>query len=83
MVWLIKHYATKAYGGEDVYIHIFSTSTLAGSERSASRLGRFTTEERAPNTHWIGGWVDRRAGLDDAEKRKFLTLPGLGRPARS
>jgi hypothetical protein len=39
-----------------------------------------------PDTHWIG-WVDPRAGLDDVEKRKFLTLPGLelqpqGRPAR-
>jgi hypothetical protein len=30
-----------------------------------------------PGTHWIGGWVDPRAGLDDVEKRKFLTLPGL------
>jgi hypothetical protein len=32
--------------------------------------------------------VDLRAGMDDLEKRKFLTLPGLelrilGRPARS
>jgi hypothetical protein len=41
-----------------------------------------------PGTHWIGGWVDLRAGLDDVEKRKFLTLPGLelqrlDRPARS
>jgi hypothetical protein len=32
--------------------------------------------------------VDSRAGLDDVEKRKFLTLPGieirpLGRPGRS
>jgi hypothetical protein len=24
--------------------------------------------------------VDLRAGLDDLEKRKFLTLPGLGTP---
>jgi hypothetical protein len=30
-----------------------------------------------PGTHWIGGWVGPRAGLDDMEKRKFLTLPGL------
>jgi hypothetical protein len=41
-----------------------------------------------PVTHWIGGLVDPRAGLDDSEKRKFLTLTGLdlrplGRPARS
>jgi hypothetical protein len=39
-------------------------------------------------TQWIGGWVGPRAGLNDVEKRKFLTLPGLklrslGRPARS
>jgi hypothetical protein len=39
--------------------------------------GRFTPGERAPGTHWIGGWVDLRAGLDDLEKSKFLTLPGL------
>jgi hypothetical protein len=33
--------------------------------------------ERATGTHWIGGWVGLRAGLDSVEKRKFLTLPGL------
>jgi hypothetical protein len=33
--------------------------------------------ERAPGTHWTGGWVDPRTGLDDVKKRKFLTLPGL------
>jgi hypothetical protein len=43
--------------------------------------------ERTPGTHWIGGWVDLRAGLEDLEKRKFLNLPGLelrplDRPAR-
>jgi hypothetical protein len=44
--------------------------------------------ERAPGTHWIGGWVGPRAGLDVVEKKKLLTLPGLelrplGRPVRS
>jgi hypothetical protein len=44
--------------------------------------------ERAPGTHWIGGRVDPRAGLDDVEKLKFLPPPGLelrrlGRPASS
>jgi hypothetical protein len=62
----------KAYGGVDVWIHIFLTSALAGVKWSTS-----SPKERAPGTHWIGGWVDPRAGLDDAEKRKFLTLPGL------
>jgi hypothetical protein len=57
----------KANGGVDVWIHIFLTSVLAGGEWSASRPARFT-----PRTHWIGGWVDPRVGLDDLKKRKFL-----------
>jgi hypothetical protein len=32
---------------------------------------------KSPSTHWIGGRVDPRVGLDDVEKSKFLTLPGL------
>jgi hypothetical protein len=43
---------------------------------SASRPCLFTPGERAPGTHWIGGWVGPKAGLDDAEN-KFLTLPEL------
>jgi hypothetical protein len=78
----------KAYGGVQIYIHVFLTSALAGGERSASRFGRFTRREGAPGIHWIGGWVDPKAGLDDVEKRKSLILPRLelrpfGRPARS
>jgi hypothetical protein len=42
---------------------------------------------KSPGTHWIGGWVYPRTGLD-MEKRKFLPPPGLelrtlSRPARS
>jgi hypothetical protein len=33
--------------------------------------------ERVPGTHWIGGWVDPRAGLDDVKNRIFLPIPGL------
>jgi hypothetical protein len=41
-----------------------------------------------PHTHWIGGWVGPRGGLDDVEKRKLLPLLGLefqslDRPASS
>jgi hypothetical protein len=58
--------------GEWMYRSTFSlTLALAGGEWSASRPGRFTPGERAPRTHWIGGWVD------DMEKRKFLILPAL------
>jgi hypothetical protein len=67
----------KAYGGVDVQIHVFLTSALVGDERSASHPCHFTPGERVPGTHWIGGWVGPRASLDDVEKRKFLTLPGL------
>jgi hypothetical protein len=43
---------------------------------------------KSPFIHWIVGWVGPRFRLDDVEKRKFVTLPGLklrplGRPARS
>jgi hypothetical protein len=44
-----------AYGGMDVYIHIFLTSALVEGEWSASRPGLFTPGERDPDTPWIGG----------------------------
>jgi hypothetical protein len=78
----------RAYGGLNVRIRIFLTSALAGGERSASRPYCFTPEESGSGTYWIGGWVDHRVSLDDVEKRKFLTRPGLelrplGRPVCS
>jgi hypothetical protein len=48
--------------------HVFLTSALVGGEWSASRYCRFTPGERAPRTHWIGGWVDPRAGLEGMEE---------------
>jgi hypothetical protein len=68
----------------DLHFLDFGTSW----EWSASLPGLFIHGERAAGTHWIGGWVGPRAGLDDVEKRQFLTLPRLnlrplGRPDRS
>jgi hypothetical protein len=40
-----------------------------GWEWSASRSGRFIPRERAPGTHWIGGWVVPTAVLDAVVKR--------------
>jgi hypothetical protein len=74
---VFKHWTMKAYGGVDVWTHVFLTSALVAGEWS--RLGRFTLGERAPGTHWIGGWVGPRAGLDDIEKIKFLILTGFER----
>jgi hypothetical protein len=66
----------------------FLSSALVVGEWSALPSGLFTPGESVPGTHWIGGWVGPRAGLDAAEKRTFLTLPKLelrpvGRPVRS
>jgi len=35
-----------------------------GSRLSASSPVRFSPRERDPNTHWTGGWVGPRDGLD-------------------
>jgi hypothetical protein len=35
-------------------------------------------KEKDPDTHWIGGRVDPRTGLDDVERRKILSLQGFG-----
>jgi hypothetical protein len=51
------------------------TSAVGRGEWSASRPGRFTSGDRAPGAHWIGGWVELTTGVDAVEKP--------GRPARS
>jgi hypothetical protein len=78
----------KAYVGVDVQLHIFFILALVAGEWSASRPGRFTPGESTPGTRWIEGWVGPIAGLDEVEKKEFLTLLGLelrllGRQARS
>jgi hypothetical protein len=42
---------------------------LGGGEWSASRPGCFTQWERAPGTHWIGGWLG--PGLDVVAKINY------------
>jgi len=46
------------------------TSAIEGGEWLALRPGRFTPWERAPRTHWIGGWVGPRAGLEAVAMRE-------------
>jgi hypothetical protein len=47
--------------------------TLDGGEWSVSRPGSaFTPRERTPGTHWTGGWVGPRAGLDTEARGKIL-----------
>jgi hypothetical protein len=47
----------KTYGGVDEQLHAFLTSTLDEGKLSASRPGRFTPRERAPQYP-----LDRRLG---------------------
>jgi hypothetical protein len=48
---------------------------------SAPRPGRFTPRER-PGTHYTGGWVGPRAGLDVCEKSRPYrdSFPGPSSP---
>jgi hypothetical protein len=58
--------------GEWTYSSTHSlASALVEGEWSALRPGRFTPKERAPRTHWIGGWVGPGAVLDAVVKRKI------------
>jgi hypothetical protein len=54
-VYLIKHH------------NILDLGTRC--EWSASRSRRFTSGERAPRIHWLGGCVGHRTGLDDVEEK--------------
>jgi hypothetical protein len=67
-LYVIKHHVMKTYrsGGT---APPFLTSAVDGGDLSASRPGRFTIEERASCSQWIGDWVDPRVGLDAVEKR--------------
>jgi hypothetical protein len=31
--------------------------------------------ERAPGTHWKGGWLDPRIGLNDVENKMYVVQP--------
>jgi hypothetical protein len=61
----------KTYWGVEVWLHAFLISALDGGEWSASSPSRFTPRERAPGTHWIGGWLSPRVVLDAVVKRKI------------
>jgi hypothetical protein len=61
----------KAYWGSGSIDPPIFTSALDGGEWSASRSGRFTPRERAPDTHWLGDWVGPIVVLDAVVKRKI------------
>jgi hypothetical protein len=49
----------------DVWVHVFLTSAVVGSDWSASRPSHSPS-----GTHWIGSWVGPRTGPDEEERSK-------------
>jgi hypothetical protein len=58
-----KHYVMKAYGSTFSEVDTSLRWMVSLTPLPLNPLGR------APVTHWIGGWVGRRAGMNDMEKR--------------
>jgi len=64
----------KAYWGSVGIALLIFTSALDGGEWSASRPVRCIPRDRAPVTHWIGGWVGPRAVLTNT-----LQIPSIAK----
>jgi hypothetical protein len=70
---VIPLHAMEAHGGREVQLLlILNLGTRWGWVVSVTPWPRFTPGERTPSTHWIGGWVGPRAGLDAGARRKIL-----------
>jgi hypothetical protein len=65
---LIKHDVTKTYGDGDTAPRVLILA-IDGVHRSVSNPGALSPKEIAPGTHWVGGCVGPRAGLDAVKKR--------------
>jgi hypothetical protein len=82
---LTKYHATKTNKWVEVWVHAFLMSGLHEGDWLASRPDHFTSGEKAPGTHRIGGWAGPKTGLDAAMKRKIpvpCREPNPYRPAR-
>jgi hypothetical protein len=55
-------------------MNVLLTSALADQLHAVAAL---PAVKKPASTHWIGGSVGPKTGLDDAENRKLLPLPGL------
>jgi hypothetical protein len=74
-------YAVKEYIG--VKFLSFLTLALNGGEWPVLRYGCSIPGKTASDTHWIGGWVSPRGGLDVIDKKKKYFAPtGFRTPDR-
>jgi len=65
------HHAMKTYKRVEIQLLTFLTWAWGEGVWSASHPGCFTFRERAPGTHWIGGWVGPRIILNAVVKRRI------------
>jgi hypothetical protein len=65
---LNEHYYRKAYRGVDAQIHIVFNSALVAGKCAISLPAALPSEKGPPGTHWIIGWVDPIASMNDMEK---------------
>jgi hypothetical protein len=73
-------HAMKRYGGEEVQLQSFITSTPDGDECSALCTSCFIPKESTPGIHWIGGgWVGPKGSLNPLEKTT-ISFPSRIKP---
>jgi hypothetical protein len=66
--------------GPEVQFHVLLISAVDTDWWSARHPDYFNSEERAPGTYWVGGWVDLRASLDTTVKTEISAHAGNQTP---
>lgn len=64
-------HSSKAYAGEEVWLHEFSVSAIDRDDWSTSRTDRLILGERDLETQRIGSWVGPSG--HNAERKTFCT----------
>jgi hypothetical protein len=62
----------KMYGKMEAWLHTFLTSVLVVGGQLHSPVA-LPPDKQPPCVHWIGGWMESRAGLDAVVKTKNRT----------
>jgi hypothetical protein len=68
----------KMQGWLELYLHAFLTSALDGSERSDSRPGHLTPEQKSPDYPLNRIWIGPTSDLAAVAKEKNLFLAPAG-----
>jgi len=64
-----NYHNKEAYKGSGGKFHTFLSLAVGGGKWSHLCYGLSVHEERAPNTHWIWGWIGSRSSLDVVAKK--------------